>query len=110
MKTKTFDCIRMKREGAEQVMRHLEGKTVQEQLDVGETLVLFTGGVDSLTSASGQSYGRQRLFDSLSASCTQSLVAMLDDLTTELRVYRHGGKQPDDITVLLLRYTPSLAV
>ena len=33
MKTKTFDCIRMKRQGAEQVMKHLEGKTVQEQLE-----------------------------------------------------------------------------
>ena len=93
--------------GVEQTVAY---DTRPEQLDIGETLVLFTGGVDSLTNASGQSFGRQRLFDSLSASCTQSVVAMLDDLTTELRVYRHGGKQPDDITVLLLRYTPSLAV
>ena len=33
MKTKTFDCVRMKRQGAEQVMKRLEGKTVQEQLE-----------------------------------------------------------------------------
>lgn len=33
MKTKTFDCIRMKREGAEQVMSRLAGKTLQEQLE-----------------------------------------------------------------------------
>jgi len=33
MKTKTFDCIRMKRQGAERVMKHLKGKTVQEQLE-----------------------------------------------------------------------------
>jgi len=33
MKTKTFDCVRMKRQGAEQVMKRLEGKSLQEQLE-----------------------------------------------------------------------------
>ena len=33
MKTKTFDCVRMKRQGAEQVMKQLEGKSLQEQLE-----------------------------------------------------------------------------
>lgn len=33
MKTKTFDCVRMKRQGAEQVMKQLKGKSLQEQLE-----------------------------------------------------------------------------
>jgi hypothetical protein len=33
MKAKTFDCVRMKREGAERVMRELGGKSPQEQLE-----------------------------------------------------------------------------
>ncbi len=33
MKTKTFDCVQMKQQGAERVMKQLEGKTVQEQLE-----------------------------------------------------------------------------
>ena len=33
MKMKTFDCVRMKRQGAEQVMRQLEGKSLREQLE-----------------------------------------------------------------------------
>ncbi len=33
MKTKTFDCVSMKRQGAEQVMKQLEGKSLQEQLE-----------------------------------------------------------------------------
>jgi len=33
MRTKTFDCVRMKRQGAEQVMKELEGKSLREQLD-----------------------------------------------------------------------------
>lgn len=33
MKTKTFDCVQMKRQGAEQVMKQLEGKTVAEQIE-----------------------------------------------------------------------------
>lgn len=33
MRPKTFDCVQMKRQGAEQVMKRLEGKTIQEQLE-----------------------------------------------------------------------------
>lgn len=33
MKPKTFDCVRMKRQRAEQVMKHLEGKSLREQLE-----------------------------------------------------------------------------
>jgi len=33
MKMKTFDCMRMKREGAELVMKQLEGKSTAEQLE-----------------------------------------------------------------------------
>lgn len=33
MKTKTFDAVRMKRQGAERVMKQLEGKSLEEQLE-----------------------------------------------------------------------------
>ena len=33
MKWKTFDCVCMRRQGAEQVMKQLEGKSLQEQLE-----------------------------------------------------------------------------
>jgi hypothetical protein len=33
MKTKTFDCVRMKRQGAERVMKQLESKSFQEQVE-----------------------------------------------------------------------------
>ena len=33
MKTKTFDAVRMKHRGAERVMKQLEGKSLQEQLE-----------------------------------------------------------------------------
>lgn len=32
MKTKTFDCVEMKRQGAERVMKHIKGMTLEEQL------------------------------------------------------------------------------
>lgn len=32
MKTKTFDCVRMKRQGADHVRELLKGKSVEEQL------------------------------------------------------------------------------
>lgn len=33
MKTKTFDCVQMKRRGAEWVRRQLEGKSLEQQLE-----------------------------------------------------------------------------
>ena len=33
MKTKTFDCIQMKRNGAELVRQQTEGKSLEEQLE-----------------------------------------------------------------------------
>ena len=33
MRPKTFDCMRMKRQGTDQVMKQLEGKSFQEQLE-----------------------------------------------------------------------------
>ena len=33
MKTKTFDCVEMKRRGAELVRRQLEGKSLEQQVE-----------------------------------------------------------------------------
>lgn len=33
MRTKTFDCVEMKRRGAEAVRKRLEGKTLKERLE-----------------------------------------------------------------------------
>jgi hypothetical protein len=33
MRTKTFDCVQMKRRGAELVRQKLEGKTLEQQLE-----------------------------------------------------------------------------
>ncbi len=33
MKKEALDCVRMKRQGAEQVMKQLEGKSLQELLE-----------------------------------------------------------------------------
>jgi len=32
MKTKTFDCVKMKREGGARVLKNLQGKNTREQL------------------------------------------------------------------------------
>jgi hypothetical protein len=32
MRTKTFDCVKMKREGGARVLKNLQGKTTEEQL------------------------------------------------------------------------------
>jgi len=36
MRTKTFDCVKMKRDGSARVLKNLRGKTVEEQLQYWE--------------------------------------------------------------------------
>ncbi|MFQ6048467.1 MAG: PP2C family protein-serine/threonine phosphatase, partial [Phycisphaerae bacterium] len=74
-----------------------------EQLDPAEVLVLFTPGFETLSNRSHQPFGRRRLIETLCRSIGQRPTAMLDDLATELRIFRQAGNQPDDITVLLVR-------
>ncbi len=33
MKTKQFDCVEMKRKGAEAVRKNIQGKTIEQQLE-----------------------------------------------------------------------------
>ena len=52
MKRKAFDCVLMKRQGAEQVMKQLEGKSLQEQLEYWQK------GTEDLMKTSAESQGR----------------------------------------------------
>jgi serine phosphatase RsbU (regulator of sigma subunit) len=72
-----------------------------EQLEPGETLVLFTPGVVTAKNGRGEVFGEERFINILCDGFGQLASAMLKDLLTDLRSFTEGGQQPDDITVIL---------
>ncbi len=53
MKTRTFDCVRMKRRGAELVREQLEGKSFEQQLEYWQK------GTDQLKELQGQAKAKK---------------------------------------------------
>jgi len=88
----------------------LEGITLPEQtahLEPGDCLVLYTDGVTEALSPEGEFYGEERLqamIRSLAGQPAQALLQALDDAVVSFV----GDSFPsDDLTLLVLRRTPS---
>ncbi len=72
-----------------------------EQLEPGETLVLFTPGVITAKNRRDEVFGEERFVNILCDNFGQLASAMLKEMLTDLRNFTEGGQQPDDITVIL---------
>ncbi len=72
-----------------------------EQLEPGETLVLFTPGVVTAKNRRDEVFGEERFVTILCDGFGQLASTMLKELLTDLRNFTEGGQQPDDITVIL---------
>jgi serine phosphatase RsbU (regulator of sigma subunit) len=68
----------------------------------GETLALFTGGCYTIQNEAGDPLGHERFLDALCDGFGQTASAAMDGLQMELSEYFSAGRQPDDITILLL--------
>ncbi|HEY3246147.1 MAG TPA: SpoIIE family protein phosphatase [Phycisphaerae bacterium] len=74
----------------------------------GETLALFTGGCYTIQNAAGQPLGQERFLDALCDGFGQTASAAMDGIQMELSDYFSSGRQPDDITILLLHREQAL--
>jgi hypothetical protein len=72
-----------------------------EQLEPGETLVLFTPGVVTAKNRRDEVFGEDRFVNILCDGFAQLASSMLKEMLNDLRNFTEGGSQPDDITVIL---------
>jgi sigma-B regulation protein RsbU (phosphoserine phosphatase) len=72
-----------------------------EQLDSGESLVLFTPGVTSARNRHGEVFGQERFINILCDGFGQLASSMLKEMLSDLQHFTEAGMQPEDITVLL---------
>ena len=87
--------------GGMEGMRYLSQRGV---LSPGESLVLFTDGVTEALDDAGGFYGEDRLLELLSRMRGETPQAVVEKVEEDIMAYRGSAEQPDDITVLALRY------
>ncbi|MCH7812481.1 MAG: SpoIIE family protein phosphatase [Planctomycetes bacterium] len=78
-------------------------KRCSDRLVAGETLALFSCGCLQLTDESRQPVPRERFVEILREGAGLAPTDALEELQHELAGFFKNGRQPDDITVLLLR-------
>ncbi|MBI2453231.1 SpoIIE family protein phosphatase [Candidatus Peregrinibacteria bacterium] len=69
----------------------------------GDMLVLYSDGITEARSRGGKIYGLERLKDVLKINIhLQSAEAMKNVILSDVKDFTHGGKQSDDITILVI--------
>jgi serine phosphatase RsbU (regulator of sigma subunit) len=68
----------------------------------GESIILFTPGCLTVTDAKGRPLGAERFLDAVADGFGQSASVALTDLLSDLGAFFKEGRQPDDITLVVL--------
>ncbi len=78
-------------------------KDLDFQLDPGDTLLLYTDGVNEATDAQGEEFGEQRLHTTLAKLAPQGPQAVVDGLILEVDNFCGGRRGHDDITLVVIQ-------
>ena len=74
------------------------------QLNPGDTLILFTDGINEAANLREEQYGLERLEEILRQHATEPLDDLKAAIESSVEDFSHGAYQADDITLLLVRY------
>ena len=70
----------------------------------GSTIVLYTDGVSAANNAIDDEFSPERLEACIAANCEQSAEGMIRRIISEVRAFTAGATQPDDLTMLAMKY------
>jgi serine phosphatase RsbU (regulator of sigma subunit) len=77
------------------------------QLEVGDTVVVFSDGVSEALDNSGEEFGDERLEQVAIAARDEPAAAFVDRLVSAVREFTRGAPQSDDITAMVVRFIGS---
>jgi len=80
-------------------------KDLEFQLEQGDTLLLYTDGVNEAMDAQGEEFGEERIHTTLAALAPQGPQAVIDGLIYEVDQFCGGRRCHDDITLVVLQKT-----
>lgn len=78
-------------------------KDLDFHLETGDTLLLYTDGVNEATDPQGEEYGEERLHATLAALAPQGPQAVIDGLITRVDEFCGGRRGHDDITLVVIQ-------
>jgi sigma-B regulation protein RsbU (phosphoserine phosphatase) len=70
----------------------------------GDVFVLYTDGIIEAVDRSGHEYGQERFLDLVRTHADKPAEQLIDDLVMDIRDFTRGGKQSDDITLVVLKF------
>ncbi len=76
-------------------------------LEAGDLVVVCSDGVTEARNMAGEEFGRERLVAALDGVHGAAADAVLDRVTSAVRMFAEGAAQADDITVLVLTRHPA---
>jgi len=77
------------------------------QLAAGDSLAIFSDGVSEALNASGDEYGESRIQEAVAPNWLEPSDVVLQALLGSVRGFAQGAAQNDDMTALIVRYTPT---
>jgi len=86
-------------------MEDIQFTEAEMVLTAGDSLYLYTDGVNEAMNAADQLFGNDRMQEVLVRYGQAGCVAMVDGISRELTEFVDGAEQSDDITMLALRYS-----
>ena len=72
-------------------------------LQAGDTLVMYTDGVNEAFNADFEEYGEPRMEQALAQLSGQSCRDIVDGMLADVRHFADGAEQSDDITIMALK-------
>lgn len=79
----------------------------QAQLAPGDTLVMYTDGITEAMNAGNEIYGGERLEKALHDAGTLSAQALIERIRTNVGQHVGTAEASDDMTLLVIRWTPA---
>jgi sigma-B regulation protein RsbU (phosphoserine phosphatase) len=76
-------------------------------MNAGDVLVVYSDGVSEALNTSGDEYGEPRVKDTVEPNWLEPSDAVLQSLFDSVRSFAQGAPQNDDVTALIVRYTPT---
>ncbi|MBV6501139.1 MAG: hypothetical protein CJBNEKGG_03635 [Prosthecobacter sp.] len=80
-------------------------KDLQFQMAAGDTLLLYTDGVNEALDSLGEEFGEERIHQVLARLAPQGPAAVIDGLISEVDRFCGGRRGHDDITLVVLQKT-----
>ncbi len=86
------------------LFRHAEFKTSYAQLQPGDTMVLFTDGINEATNPKGEQLSLEGLQAIVAKHTNVPVQELQAGILADLKEFTRGSYQADDVTLLVIRY------